>query len=317
MFSKWRYVYELYKEKSFTQASKKLFISQPSLSAAIKNIENKVGVPLFERTSHGLELTEVGREYVIAAEKFLNVENEFQNKLSDIYNLESGELTVGGSNYVSSYILPKVIIKFSTLHPNILIKIEEANSHNLRKMLLSGELDIVVDNVDENSELTKYPLCKEKIFLCVPKDYRINEGLEKHQIKPENIRNADFALESVEPVSIDIFKNENYILLKDGNDMYMRAFEIFKKRCIEPKVIFRVDQLNISYALADSGVGLCFITDTFFKYAHHHENVVLYKIAEEFDERTLYIAHKTNKYCSNAMSEFMNIAKDSFKIADS
>ena len=42
-----------------------------------------------------------------------------------------------------------------------------------------------------------------------------------------------------------------------------------------------------------------------------------WKIAEKFDERTLYIAHKTNKYCSNAMHEFMNIAKDSFKIADS
>ena len=107
------------------------------------------------------------------------------------------------------------------------------------------------------------------------------------------------------------------MICSTNGNMYMRAFEIFKKRCIEPKVIFRVDQLNISYALADSGVGLCFITDTFFKYAHHHENVVLYRIAEEFDERTLYIAHKTNKYCSNAMHEFMNIAKDSFKIADS
>ncbi len=314
MFSKWRYVYELYKEKSFTKASKNLFISQPSLSAAIKNTENKLGAPLFERTSHGLELTEVGREYVIAAEKFLNIENEFQNKLSDIYNLESGELTVGGSNYVSSYILPKVIIKFSALHPNILIKIEEANSHNLRKMLLSGELDIVVDNVDETSELTKYPLCKEKIFLCVPKDYKINAGLEKHHIKPENVRSADFVLDSVEPVSIDVFKNENYILLKDGNDMYMRALEIFRKKHIEPKVIFSVDQLNISYALADSGVGLCFITDTFFKYAHHHENVVLYRIAEEVDERTLYIAHRNNQYCSNSMRALIDVAQEVLKM---
>ena len=305
-------MYMHYTRNRVLQTHQKNFLYQPSLSAAIKNIENKVGAQLFERTGHGIELTEVGREYIIAAEKFLAVENEFKEKLCDIYNLESGELIVGGSNYVSSYILPKVIIKFGTLHPNISIKIEEANSHNLKKMLLSGEIDIVVDNIDETSELTKYPLCKEKIFLCVPKDYTINAGLEKHHIKPENIRSADFVLDSVEPVSIDVFKNENYILLKDGNDMYMRAFEIFQKRGIEPKVIFRVDQLNISYALADSGVGLCFITDTFFKYAHHRENVVLYRIAEEFDERTLYVAHKTNKYCSNAMHEFMNIAKESF-----
>ena len=314
MFNKWRYVYELYKEQSFTNASKKLFISQPSLSAAIKNIENKVGAQLFERTGHGIELTEIGKAYIDAAEQFLAVENEFKEKLDDIYNLESGELIVGGSNYVSSYILPKIIIKYGVLHPKVSIKIEEANSQNLRKMLLSGEIDIVVDNVDETDELTVHSLCKEKIFLCVPKDFKINEGLEKYQIKPENIRSADFALENVEPVSIDVFKNENYILLKDKNDMYMRASKIFDKKGIEPKVVFSVDQLNISYALADSGVGLCFITDTFFKFAHHHENVVLYRIAEEFDERTLYVAHKNNKYCSNAMSEFINIAKESFKV---
>lgn len=313
MFSKWQYVYELYKEQSFTKAAKKLFISQPSLSEAIKNVENKVGAQLFERTGQGIELTEIGREYIVAAEQISETENEFKKKLADIYNLESGEIIVGGSNYVSSYILPKIILEFGKLHPNISIRIEEANSNNLRNMLLGGAIDMAIDNINENSELTKYTLCKEKIFLCVPKDNKINEMLEKHQIKPENIRDSDFVLDNIEPVSIEIFKNDKFILLKNENDMYMRALNIFKKGCIEPKIVFKVDQLNISYALTDSGVGLCFITDTFFKYAHHHENVVLYRIAEAFDERILCIAHKTNKYCSNAMSEFMNIAKESFK----
>lgn len=310
MFSKWRYVYELYKEQSFTKASKKLFISQPSLSAAIKNTENKIGMPLFERTGHGIELTEVGREYIAVAEQMLNSENEFKKKLYDIYNLESGSIIVGGANYVTSYILPKIITKFHSLHPNISIELMEANSHNLNNMLLNGEIDIVVDSIDDVSELTKYPLCKEKIFLCVPKDYKINIGLEKHQISPESIRSHAISIDSVEPVSIDVFRNEKYILLKEENDMYIRASKIFRKRKIEPKVAFSVDQLNISYALADSGVGLCFITDTFFKYARYHENVVLYKIAEEFDERTLYVAHKYNKYCSNLMREFIDTAKD-------
>lgn len=310
MFNKWRYVYELYKEQSFTNASKKLFISQPSLSAAIKNIENKVGAQLFERTGHGIELTEVGREYIAATEQILNVENEFKNKLNDIYNLESGSIIVGGANYVASYILPKIITRFHVLHPNISIELVEANSYNLGKMLLNSEIDVIVDNLDDISELAKYTLCKEKIFLCVPKDYKINEGLEKHQIKPESIRNSTVNLDGVEPVSIDVFRHENYILLKDENDMYMHASKIFQKRSIVPKVIFSVDQLNMSYALADSGMGLCFITDTFFKYARYHENVVLYKIAEGFDERTLYIAHKNNRYCTKAMREFINKAKE-------
>lgn len=312
MFSKWRYVYELYKEQSFTNASKKLFISQPSLSAAIKNTEDKVGAPLFERTGHGIKLTEVGKEYIDAAQKMLNAESEFKNKLNDIYNLESGTLTVGGANYVSSYILPKIVTKFTTLHPNISIKLKEANSYNISQMLLGNELDVIVDSLDDVCELTKYPLYKEKIFLCVPEDYEINKHLKKYQIKPESIRDSSIDVDSVEAVSIDAFADLPYILLKEENDMYLRAMKVFKKRNIEPKVVFSVDQLNISFALSDSGVGLCFITDTFFKYAHHRENVVLYKLKEETDGRTLYAAHKNNRYCTNAMREFINIAKEIF-----
>lgn len=312
MFSKWRYVYELYKQKSFTNASKKLFISQPSLSAAIKNIENKLGAQLFERTGHGLELTEVGKEYINAAEQILKVENEFKKILGDIYNLERGSIIVGGANYVSSYILPGIITKFRGLYPNISIELIEANSYNLNKMLLNGDIDIVVDSLDEFDELTKYALCKEKIYLCVPKDHEINKGLEKHQIKPETIRNSADDLNVIEPVSINVFKDERFILLKEENDMYARTSKIFQKRHIEPNVIFSVDQLNISYALADSGLGLCFITDTFFKYGSYRENVVLYKIEEGIDERTLYIAHVNNKYCSKAMRELINIAQEVF-----
>jgi len=312
MFSKWRYVYELYKEKSFTNASKNLFISQPSLSAAIKNTENKIGAQLFERTGHGLELTEVGREYINAAEQIMNVENEFEKRLGDIYNLESGSVIIGGANYVSSYILPRIITKFHLLHPNITIQHIEANSYNLNRMLASGEIDLVVDSLDDAHELTKYPLCREKIYLCVPKNHEINKGLEKHQIKPEFFHDSTADIDSIEPVSISVFKDERYVLLKEGYDMYIRTSKIFQKKSIEPNVIFSVDQLNISYALAESGIGLCFITDTFFRYGNYRENVVLYRIAEEIEERKMYVAHRSNKYCTKAMRELIKVAQGEF-----
>ena len=156
----------------------------------------------------------------------------------------------------------------------------------------------------------KYPLLKEKILLCVPKENKINIGLEKYQIHPDEIRNKEKDLTKVEPVSIKLFKNERFVLLKNGNDMYMRAMKIFEKKSIIPDVAFFVDQLNISYALSDSNIGLCFITDTFFKYGRFHENVVLYNVEEVKEGRTLYISHKENKYCTNAMQKFIECAKN-------
>ena len=64
MFQGMEYVYEVYKEKSFSKAARKMFISQPSLSANVKRVEQKLGYPIFDRSTKPLELTEFGKNYI-------------------------------------------------------------------------------------------------------------------------------------------------------------------------------------------------------------------------------------------------------------
>lgn len=311
MFSKYEYVYQVYKEHSFTKAAEKLFISQPSLSAAVKKIEENIGAELFERTGKDIKLTEVGKEYIAATEQIIKAENEFKIKLNDIYNLEVGQITVGGSNYLSSYVLPKIVTRFTSLHPNVVVNLVEANSTNLREMVKNEQVDIIIDSFDEAiDEYQGYSLATERILLCVPVDNKINEGLKEFQIHPDSIYNKSVDLDTVASVPIEVFKDEKFILLKKGNDMYYRAMDIFNKSNVEPKIIFSVDQLNISYALSDSGMGVCFVTDTYFKYGNFSKNVLLYNVGEQQSGRTLYIAHKRNKYCTKAMSEFIRVTKE-------
>jgi len=87
MFEKIDYVYAVYKEGNFTKAAQKLFISQPSLSVAVKGVEAEIGAPLFERSGARVTLTEVGREYIAAAEKIMSIRQDFEKRLGDIYGL--------------------------------------------------------------------------------------------------------------------------------------------------------------------------------------------------------------------------------------
>ena len=64
MFQGMEYIYEVYKEKSFSKAAAALFISQPSLSANVKRVENRIGYPIFDRSTKPLQLTEVGKHYI-------------------------------------------------------------------------------------------------------------------------------------------------------------------------------------------------------------------------------------------------------------
>ncbi len=310
MFSKYNYVYTLYKERSFTKAAQTLFISQPSLSVAIKNIESQLGAPLFERTAGLVTPTEIGREYILTAEKIMNAEHDFQNKINDIYELQTGEISVGGTNYLCSYVLPKIINQFTSLFPKINVTLTEANSKALREMVQSDQLDIIIDSFDEIPEgFEGEKLADEKILLCLPTDRKINNKLKKFRILPEDIFTGTSNINSSTTVPINMFKDENFVLLKSENDMYKRAYKVFQDAGVTPNVIFRVDQMNTSYALAESGMGACFVTDTLLKYGRLQGNVAFYDV-DNTSHRTLYIAHKNHKYRTKAMSKFIQISKE-------
>ena len=314
MFSKYKYVYAVYKEQNFTRAAEKLFISQPSLSVAIKKIEDEVGAPLFERYGGQVRLTEIGREYITASEQIMSAESDFYRKINDVYSLEAGSLTVGGSNFLSSSILPKIITRFSSLHPSIKVNLVEANSSILKKMMHEEEIDIMIESFfsfDGMYEGT--PLTREKIFLCVPTSFAINEKFKEYSITLEDIRSGNEKINNIPPVKIESFKKENFILLKSGNDMHDRAMRIFEHSSITPNVLFYVDQLNISYALAETGMGLCFVTDTLVKYGEAQRGVLFYNVDDYSPARSLYVAYKHGRYCSSAMKEFIKTAVDTLR----
>lgn len=312
MFTKYDYAYMLYKEGSFTRAAEKLFISQPSLSVAIRNIEKEMGAQLFCRTGNGVTLTEAGQAYMDAIAQVIRIEKELKARIDDINALETGQLTVGGSNYLTSYVLPRIIQKFTILYPKVHVTLVEANSQSLLEQLDNGQVDIIIDNIHKPEQYRTYPLTREQILLCVPKSSITNRGLEQYRIHPDSIYDGTTDLQSIPCPPMDAFAKEKFILLKPGNDMYDRAQTIFQNHGIAPEVVFRVDQLNISYALAESGIGLSFVADTFFKYGRFRENVWLYNMGPACS-RTLYAAHPSNRYCSRAMEEFIRIAREVVK----
>ena len=78
MFQGMNYVYEVYKEKSFSKAAKNLYISQPSLSANVRRVEAKIGYPIFNRNTSPLTLTECGERYIQSVEEILAIENSIE-----------------------------------------------------------------------------------------------------------------------------------------------------------------------------------------------------------------------------------------------
>lgn len=306
MFKKARYVLAVYHEGSFTKAAEKLYISQPCLSTAVKQLENEIGAPLFVRAASSVLPTELGLEYIRVAEKIIALEDDFSEHIRQSSSLSRGSLRVGGSNYVSSYILPRAVDKFTKLYPNVTVTLTEKSSTELMAMLQNGELDVIADSFDHEPDgCILHPISTESILLAVPSSLECNKEIAKFGISPLDIFSGARSCRDLGEVGAEHFKNEKFILLKSGHSMYGHAMDIFRRSGFTPNVSMYLDQLSTTYFLASQGNGCCFVTDTLFRYHKFDDPILLYNVGG--GERTLGIAYKKNSLSSAAILKFIQI----------
>ena len=311
MFKKARYVLLIYQLGSFTKAAEALYISQPCLSAAIKQIEAEIGMRLFDRSTAFVSPTPIGLEYIKAAQQIVALEDAFILKASEINSLLSGIVRIGGSNYVCSYILPRVIETFSRLYPHVTVELTEGRSSNLAAMLRKGELDITVDSFDSDPEGCVYiPLLSEKILLAVPQSSKSNQKIKHLSACPSEIFLGSKSADMLTEVTMEHFKDEKFILLKPGNSMYEHAMHIFKESEVTPHIGLSLDQLSTSYSLCAQGGGCALVTDTIFKYHAFNDSILLYNV-KGGGIRTFGITYKKDLYTPQIIKKFVEVAKES------
>ena len=307
MFTNKEYVLEVFKEKSFSKAAKNLYISQPSLSASIKRIETKISAPLFDRSSNPITPTEIGMQYIKNALEISKIEEGFLNYANDNLNILKGEIKIGGSSLFSSYILPPMITRFNKMYPHTDFKIYEDKTKNLMMMLLDGDLDIVIDNaIIVDDKIDSYFYTSETVLLAVPKDLPINDKLEEYQLSFEDIKENLHIKDDFPCASLDSFKDEPFILLKNENDTGKKARQLFKQHKFTPNVLFELDQQATAYNISCSGLGISFVSDTLIKKTRIKDNVIFYKLNDKEIKRNIYFYVKNNRYLSNACRRFID-----------
>lgn len=306
MFRNREYVLTVYKEGSFTRASEKLFISQPSLSASIKRIEEKLGAPIFDRSTTPICLTEIGEEYVRCAMDIDEREGDFLRFVSDNTELKSGRIRIGGSSFFSSYIIPTLIADFKREHEGILFEIFEDSTKNLLSKLQLGELDIVIDNKMLTDEgITAEHYAREHILLAVPRKFIEGSDLLALGMTREDVRASEMIERPAPPISA--FAHLPFVLLNSENDTGKRAEKLFKKHGISPRVLFRLDQQVTAYNISSSGLGISFVSDTLVKRSDASNDLLYFTLDGDIAERSIYFYRKKNRYQSIACRRFIEL----------
>ena len=308
MFTWKKYVYEVYKERSFTKAAQNLYISQPSLSARIKKIEEIIGEPLFDRSTTPLQLTEVGKVYIEAAEEITQIEQRVENYINDLAGLKTGNLAVGASTLFAAYVVPSLIPKFNQKFPDVHIQLIEGNTAELEEMLGSNALDFVIDNYHYDSILYNKELyCEENILLAVPKHFSVNEELKEYQLSYENIKSKKYLSRKYPAVPLERFANLPFIMLTQGNDTRTRGDRLCRNVGFKPNIVLEFNQQSTAYMASSTQLGATFISDILVSQLPTFENLVYYKLDGEEAKRKVFFYYKTHKYKTRVMEEFIRM----------
>lgn len=306
MFQGMEYIYEVYKERSFSKAAANLFISQPSLSANVKRVEKRIGYPVFDRSTKPLGLTECGEKYIQAVEHILDVQNNFENFIKDLGELKTGSLNIGGSNFFSSWVLPPLIADFSKKYPSVKISLVEESTSNLAHLLQTGKLDLMIDNCNLDKDIFDRILYqKEHLLLAVPKSFPVNQKLTKYQVPIESIRSGQYLARKIPPVSLHEFNDVPFIVLRPDNDTGKRALHICQENHFSPDIVFQIDQQMTAYNITCSGMGASFIGDMLLSRVPINPELVFYRLPGKNCSRNVYFYHKKGRYLSRVMEEFL------------
>ena len=298
------YVYEVYRQRSFTKAAQALYIAQPSLSQMVRKAEARIGAPIFDRSTSPIGVTELGRAYIRAAEQVLQIEADLQQYLDDTEKCLTGALTLGGTTFFTSYVLPPLISAFSDRFPRVQVRILEAHTAALERELREGELVFVMENCAfDPAVYDSIAYRAERLLLAVPASFAINEAAAAYRLTAEELQ----AGRDAPGVPLALFKDEPFLLLKEGNDTRQRADRLCAKAGFRPGARLLLDQQLTAYNLACYGLGVTFVSDTLACSVPPDERLHFYLLDSPHARRAVSLVYKRSRFITRPMREFLQL----------
>lgn len=299
------YVYEVYRQRSFTKAAQALYIAQPSLSQMVRKAEARIGAPIFDRSTSPIGVTELGRAYIRAAEQVLQIEADLQQYLDDTEKCLTGALTLGGTTFFTSYVLPPLVSAYSERYPGVELRLHEAHTGQLKQELQEGTLDFALDNTLLDPAIYEaVEIQTEQVILAVPRALPVNEKAAAFRLSAKELPQAGAPC-----VPLELFADTPFLLLKEGNDTRRRAEQLCAQAGFEPKIRLALDQQLAAYNLAGYGLGAAFISDTLALSAPPDERLCFYRIDSPDATRSISLFYKRTRAFTAPMRALLTMLK--------
>jgi DNA-binding transcriptional LysR family regulator len=277
------------KLKSITKAAENLNVSQPSVTVAIKKLEEELGVSLFDRNFKKLVLTAEGQIFLKRAEKILSAARYALDEMHGCRAANKVNIKIGITPIVGAMIFPDIFEKFQIEYSDAKVSFREEGSLMIRELLQKGELDLgilITSNI--SPELEKIVIATEQIHVCFA---------------------AGHSLQRLSAVPFSSLKKEAFVLFKEDTYSRQMILDECERQQVVPSIGFSSRQIETILGLVEKGVGISFLPEIIIK---KHANIFSCPLLEPlFIE--VGIAWNSQRYQSKDAKMFVDFIAQNFK----
>jgi LysR family hydrogen peroxide-inducible transcriptional activator len=236
-----RYLVAVADQRHFGRAATRCFVSQPTLSAQLKKLEQSLGVQLVERAPNNVSLTPAGEEIVARARRILAANDEVVALARSHRDPLAGRLSVGLLPTIGPYLLPRVLPAIKKGLPRLELRLYEYQTAPMLEKLHAGELDVGILALPvELGGLEARELYREPFIVALP---------ERH------------ALAGREAVRVADLKGETLLLLEDGHCLRDQALEVCSRAGVREQQDFRATSLETLRQMVATGAGVTLLPE--------------------------------------------------------
>lgn len=230
------YLVALAETRHFGKAAERCFVSQPTLSAQLKKMEDQLGVQLVERGQQ-VRLTDIGERVVERARRVLDEAREIEELARNFQDPLAGELRIGLIPTVGPYLLPHIAGPLHKRFPRLKLLLLEHQTHRLVELLKSGDIDVGILALPVPPErLVTRMLYAESFQVALPADHRLARRRRR--------------------LSLDDLDGETLLLLEDGHCLRDQALAVCRLARVREAPDFRATSLETLRQMVAAGVGI-------------------------------------------------------------
>lgn len=290
-----QYILAVLKEGNITNAAKKLYVSQPSLSQMIKAAEANLGAPIFNRNTDPITLTPAGQLYVEAARQITTISTNLTKQIEELSQEEFGKIRLGISVQRAMEVLPYLYPRFTKRFPHVTLEIQEQGSADLERSVLEGTVGIACLTTSPKHEEWIYDLIQlENLVLLVNKNCRL-----AGRIMPGT------------PIDIREARDETFICSRHGHSVRTIQDSLFITREIKPKIGLETISIEVGKHVVTTSETVMICSDA---YANQDNDegapYYTYPILGVENPRHFYACYRKDLYLTKYMRVFLEILHD-------